>query len=347
MLSLKKFIPLTAVLYLSATLSYAGNEESSRTLPRLSSSTINSIVGVKKTIEQNIELEQKHMQQVKIDRDNINTIKIISLAPNITENLYSLGLGRNIVGIDSLSDYPAQVQSIPKVATVSNIDFEEILNLKPDLIVVWNDFFPNLEKDLKRYNIPARVFRFETHRITDFGDAILKLGRITHTEDRAIELRENFRSKIKELRNTYMNYPSHTVAYIIWDEPIYTVAENSWINDIIEICNGKNLFKKNDLSYPIIDKEFLMLSNPEIIINATIAHPMLNIPKRLQERAVILNKVNGMHRISTRTIDSAEEICQIIHQKDELIDENSSSIEMQESMEENGSALTKNEELQE
>lgn len=144
-----------------------------------------------------------------------------------------------------------------------------------------------------------------------------------------------------------MNYPSHTVAYIIWDEPIYTVAENSWINDIIEICNGKNLFKKNDLSYPIIDKEFLMLSNPEIIINATIAHPMLNIPKRLQERAVILNKVNGMHRISTRTIDSAEEICQIIHQKDELIDENSSSIEMQESMEENGSALTKNEELQE
>lgn len=297
-------------------------------LPRLSTTTINNIIGVKKTIERNRELEQKHIAQMENDRDNINTIKIISLAPNITENLFYLGLGNNIVGVDALSDYPSAVQSIPKVATVGNIDYEEILNLKPDLIVVWNDFFPHLEKDLASYKIPAKVFRFNTHRISDFGDAILRLGLVTHTEERAIEIKEAFNNKFKELRNTYMNYPSHTVAYIIWDEPIYTVGENSWINDLIEICNGKNPFKNSDIAYPIIDQEYLLAVKPEIIVNATIAHPMLNIPPILHENTITLNKVNGMHRISRRTMDSASELCKIIHAKDQLIDEDSSSKEL-------------------
>ncbi len=330
MFSLNKFLLLCSGLVFSANISYADATTQNQTMPRLSSSTISNIVGIKKTIERNIELERLHKLQIKKDRDNINTIKIISLAPNITENLFHLGLGNNIVGVDSLSDYPKKVQKIPKVATVSNIDYEEILRLKPDLIVVWNDFYPDLEKDLKKYNITARVFRFIIHRIPDYSDAILKLGRITHTEERAVELRENFRSKMKELRNTYMNYPSHSVAYIIWDEPIYTVAENSWINDVIEICNGSNLFKNSDLSYPIIDQEYLLTANPEIIINATVSHPMLHIPDVLQDRVVILSKVNGMHRISNRTAESAEEICSIIHQKDQLIDEKSSEITMKE-----------------
>ena len=57
---------------------------------------------------------------------------------------------------------------------------------------------------------------------------------------------------------------------------------------------------------------------------------MLHIPDVLQDRVVILSKVNGMHRISNRTAESAEEICSIIHQKDQLIDEKSSEITMKE-----------------
>ena len=120
MFSLNKFLLLCSGLVFSANISYADATSQNQTMPRLSSSTISNIVGIKKTIERNIELERLHKLQIKEDRNNINTIKIISLAPNITENLFHLVLGNNIVGVDSLSDYPKKVQKIPKVATVSN-----------------------------------------------------------------------------------------------------------------------------------------------------------------------------------------------------------------------------------
>lgn len=289
--------------------------------PRLSNTTINNILAIRNVIDKTREIEQKHKEQIKNDQNIQSTIKIVSLAPNVTENLYYLGLMENIVGIDALSDFPKKIQNLPKVATMGNIDYEEILKLNPDLIVVWNDFFPDLEKDLKRYKIKAKVFRFITHRLSEFGDAILKLGRITHTENRAVEIREMFYSNIKEIKNKYQNYPTHSVAYIIWDDPIYTVSHNSWINDIIEICNGKNPFVNYEMDYPAIEKENLLSTNPEVIINATVMHSMLNFPTSLHGRIVTLTKVNNIHRLSKRTIDGITEICELIHGNDLLVDE--------------------------
>ena len=63
--------------------------------------------------------------------------RIVSLAPHITENLFAAGAGKLIVGVDSYSDYPKQVKSIPKVGSYNNIDVETILAMDPDLIIAW------------------------------------------------------------------------------------------------------------------------------------------------------------------------------------------------------------------
>jgi vitamin B12 transport system substrate-binding protein len=317
-----KLIALSSLLYTA--LASATTADSTYTakmrLSQPSAATASNIAMMKEVSETIRQIITKREANLNTEKDNLNSIKIISLAPIVTENLFSLGLQNNVVGIDSMSDYFKPASKITKVASVDAVNYEEIIKLKPDLIVAWNNFYPNLEKDLKRYRIPAEVFRFKTERLIDYSSAILELGRVTHAEDQSVKLKENFFTRLKHIKSKYQNYPQHSVIYILWDDPIYTVSENTWINDMIETCNGTNPVKSIDQAYPVIDQEYLLSLQPEIIINATVKKEKMNIPESLQSRVHILKKVDGTHRISPVTLDSNEELCQIIHLNEKTAD---------------------------
>lgn len=251
-------------------------------------------------------------------RSQASPIRIISLAPIVTENLFDLGLGINIVGVDNMSDGVRGTAKIPKVASIDSVNFEEIVALAPDLIVAWNDFYPTLEDDLEKFGIRSVVFRMKIERIADFQTAILELGRVTHSDDRAILIKDKFTSGLKSIKNRYLNYPTHSVFYMIWDDPIYTVSENTWINDMIEICGGLNPMKNFDIPYPLIDQELLIAAAPEIIIDASVRSEETKIPRILLDRVSRLKQVDNTHRISLRTLSATEEMCALIHAGDAL-----------------------------
>ncbi len=322
-----KFIVLS--VFMAADLVAATTADSTYTakmrLSQPSAATAGNIAMMKDVSETIKHLVAVREAKLKNEKNNLNSIKIISLAPIVTENLFSLGLQNNVVGIDSMSDYFKPASKLPKVASIDVINYEEIIKLKPDLIIAWNNFYPNLEKDVKRLRIPANIFRFRTERLLDYSSAILELGRVTHAEEQSVKLKENFFTRLKHIKSKYQNYPQHSVIYILWDDPIYTVSENTWINDMIETCNGTNPVRSIDQAYPVIDREYLLSLQPEIIINATVKKEKMNIPETLQSRVYTLKNVDGTHRISPVTLDSNEELCQIIHGTGESTDQNTSS----------------------
>ena len=63
--------------------------------------------------------------------------RIVSLTPHLTELLFAVGAGAQLVGVDSASDYPKAAQALPRVGDYSRINFERILALKPDLVIAW------------------------------------------------------------------------------------------------------------------------------------------------------------------------------------------------------------------
>ncbi|MBQ8708787.1 MAG: ABC transporter substrate-binding protein [Succinivibrionaceae bacterium] len=282
-----------------------------------SAATAGSMAMMKEVSGEIRSMIRKRESNLAEEKDNLNSIKIVSLAPIVTENLFSLGLKQNVVGVDSMSDYFKPASKLPKVASIDAVNYEEIIRLKPDLIVAWNSFYPNLEKDLERLRIPAKVFRFRTERLLDYSSAILELGRITHAEEESVKIREDFFQQLKQLKGMYQNYPQKSVVYILWDDPIYSVSENTWINDMIETCNGTNPLKGMDQAYPVIDGEYLLTVNPDVIINATVKKEKLNIPGLLHSKVWTMKLVDGTHRISMETLKSTEELCRIIHRADE------------------------------
>src|SRR5690242_15427167 len=84
--------------------------------------------------------------QIKLDKP---ARRIISLAPDITETLFAIGAGNQVVGVVSGSDYPQAAQTIPKMGSYSGIDLEKVIELRPDLIVTWSQAFSRQIKVLK------------------------------------------------------------------------------------------------------------------------------------------------------------------------------------------------------
>jgi iron complex transport system substrate-binding protein len=63
--------------------------------------------------------------------------RIVSLVPAVTEMLFAIGAGPQVVGVSSYDHFPAEVEALPKVGALVDPDTERILSLRPDLVVVY------------------------------------------------------------------------------------------------------------------------------------------------------------------------------------------------------------------
>ncbi len=72
-------------------------------------------------------------------------MRIVSLAPNITELLYSVGAGDRLIAAVEYSDYPLAAKKLPRVGDAFRVDYERVLELKPDLIITWKDGSPPVD----------------------------------------------------------------------------------------------------------------------------------------------------------------------------------------------------------
>ena len=106
--------------------------------------------------------------------------RIISLAPNTTEILFSIGLGSSIIGADDFSDYPEDVKNIERVGTFNNPNMERIILLKPDYILV----NAGLEKNIEDYlnSLDIKIIKISPKKMEGLYDDIRKLGTIFNKE---------------------------------------------------------------------------------------------------------------------------------------------------------------------
>src|SRR2546430_17232916 len=99
--------------------------------------------------------------------------RIVSLAPNVTEMVFTLGAGDRLVGTDDFSDEPARAKALPKVGGVQP-DIEKIVALKPDLVIAnAAGLHPNLSRALAAVRVPLLVVRNE--RLSDIAASMRRV----------------------------------------------------------------------------------------------------------------------------------------------------------------------------
>ena len=193
--------------------------------------------------------------------------RIISLAPSNTEILFALGLGDEVVAVTMYCDYPAEALDKEKVGDYYGPDIEKIIALQPDLILATDfhrfDLIPALEQQ------GFAVFAVAPQTLDDVLESIQKIGEITGREAEASQLVNGMRSKIEEIEEQTKELEQKpSVLYMTWHDPMWTVGRNTWIDELINMAGGMNIFSENFEGGAMVQIEWVILHDPEIIITS-------------------------------------------------------------------------------
>ncbi|HJV85525.1 MAG TPA: cobalamin-binding protein [Noviherbaspirillum sp.] len=191
--------------------------------------------------------------------------RIVSLAPHVTELLFAAGAGPYIVGVSEFSDYPPAAKRIPTIGSALSLDLERIIQLKPDLIVGWNKGNPAPQlAQLEQLGIP--VYKSEPYSLEAIPRSIESLAHLAGTEVTGQAAASAFRTRLKQLRETYEHRRPVTVFYQIWRAPLMTLNGTHMVSSVLRHCGGENIFAELPQLAPTVSVEAVVKANPEAII---------------------------------------------------------------------------------
>jgi len=193
--------------------------------------------------------------------------RIVSLAPNLTEQLFAIGAGDALVAVSAFSDYPPAARALPQVARAQSVDLEAIVAARPELIVTWGTGYPpQLLQALRSLGIPTYVS--EPTTLDSIAESMLRLGALTgHGEESGREA-ARLRAGIAALRERYASRPTMTVFYQVWDRPLTTLAGRHVIGEALAACGARNLFAALAPISPQVSIEDVVRGDPDVIVTA-------------------------------------------------------------------------------
>lgn len=248
--------------------------------------------------------------------------RIVSLAPHVTEMLFAVGAGKNIIGAVDYSDYPQAAKSLPRVGGYSRLDVERIVSLKPDLVVAWQD--GNGKAVIKRLQqLGLSVYVTEPVEVLDVADNLERLGLITGNSGQGKKSARQFRATYTSLQQQYSKKTQVTVFYQLWHQPLMTATDSHLIGKVISLCGGQNVFAGLVSSTPKVGLESVLAANPQVIVTSGMeaARPeWLDDWRRWKQLRAVQNQhlffipPDILQRHSPRILQGAQQLCQLLDQ---------------------------------
>jgi len=225
--------------------------------------------------------------------------RIVSLAPNLTEILFELGLGENIVAVTSDSDYPAEVANKKKVGTFWHPNIETIISCKPDLVITL-DFEQQKAVADSLSRLGYNVLTLKTDKIEDLWTAITKIGSATDCKQQADELVNNLKGKLNGMQGKTDSLNRTRVLWVIQSEPLRVAGRNTFINELIDLAGGENAVGPTIQQYPSIASEELITCEAQVIIQSAMEPD--NIEKQQQAAEVYWSKYSNLPAVEKNRI---------------------------------------------
>jgi iron complex transport system substrate-binding protein len=252
----------------------------------------------------------------------------VSLAPSDTEILFALGVGSNVVAVDDFSDYPAEAKALPKIGgTGDKYNFEQIVALKPDVIFAAGITSPDVLKKLEDLHLTVVVLGVEKTTFDSILTDIALAGQITGRADQAKQLTDSMKRRVDAIKAKVAT--AKTKPRVYWEldatDPTkpYTVGPGTYVDNIITMAGGVNVFATASSSYPQVSAEQVVSANPEVIILTDAAYGVSVDSVLTRPGWPKIDAVNNMHvypiddnlvsRPGPRVVDGLEAAAKLIH----------------------------------
>lgn len=196
--------------------------------------------------------------------------RMVSMSPGITETLFALGLGEQLVGVTRFCTYPPETSSIANIGGLLDTNYEAILALSPDWVLM-SPYHKDHQLEFKRMGIACLVVHQDS--LAEIQDSFLLIGSLCAREMQAQQLVEVQRAHLQTLQEQTAAAPRQRVLLLTGRDirsgkldELYAVGPGSFLDEIIAIAGGINCAPGKRLEYPALSAEGLLQLDPDVII---------------------------------------------------------------------------------
>ena len=191
--------------------------------------------------------------------------RIVSMAPNITEILFALGLGGRIVGVTRFCDWPPEAGAIPKIGGLVDPNVEVIRSLDPDLVIAFRGNPLRLVDRIRKLGLPVFVLDIG-QGLDSLFPLIERIGRITRMESAAAGLVAGLRARVEAVDAGLRDVRSRPGVFVLlFGQGLWTCGGESYVNDLIARAGGTNVASSLPKKWVLYKRERIIKDDPGVV----------------------------------------------------------------------------------
>lgn len=253
--------------------------------------------------------------------------RIISLSPSVTESLFAIGAGGQMIGRTDYCNYPEEAMQLPSVGGFdsSTISVEAVIAMEPDLVIAGSVYQADLVKALQEAGIPT--FISQPTNIAEIAESVTLFGKLTGHAEEAKTVVDQMQTRVTAVREKVSAIPADqrpAVFYEVWHEPLMSANGKTVVGEVIDLAGGVNIFADLPDEYPTVSVEQVIQSNPQFIFGPSshadqLTIEMISQREGWQDLTAVKNGaihiVDGdiVSRYTPRIVEVLEEFARILH----------------------------------
>ena len=193
--------------------------------------------------------------------------RIVSLAPSLTETVYALGLQDRLVGDTDYCDYPPDAQKKTKVGGAINPSIEQIVSLRPDLVLVTKSL-NRLETVHALSDLGISSYATDPHTVEQIVTSTARLAEVLGAPDAGTALAADLDHRLADLRDRLNGLAPKRALFIVWTEPLISVGQNTFIADALRHAGATSIVESSQ-DWPQMNLEEIVKLQPDFLVFAS------------------------------------------------------------------------------
>ena len=202
-------------------------------------------------------------------------VRIVSLAPNLTEILFELGVGEQVVGVTKYFSDSSQGQQIEEIGDFFNPNLEKIISLKPTLVIAEHWPSSRTVPRLKEFGLPV-LETISPTSLEEIYQIIREVGKVVDRSQPAETLIQSMKERLRVVKERAVQLSDRPSVYIEVDLPTWTIGKRSFITEAFHLCGARNLFDDVEKRALQASKETIIARNPDIILTYTVSASLIS-----------------------------------------------------------------------
>lgn len=244
--------------------------------------------------------------------------RIVSLNPATTDLVFALGAGPRLVGRTHWDSYPAEALKVPDLGSGIRPSVEAVLGARPDLVILYASADNRAaESELRAAGINTLSLKID--HVDDFYRAARIIARLTGDSARGVTVADSVRKTLDSVRALTASLPHPTVFWHIWDSPLITIGRGSYMNELVTIAGGSNIYGDLSEPSPTVSIEDVLKRDPDFIITGPEGSTELRADPRWAGSSAVKNgrvaivDTAVVGRPSVRLGEAALSIARLLH----------------------------------